>query len=72
VVNLGKSAEVAVAEMRCCSYKEIVAGARPRLCPEGVAAEAAVVADSALFLACWRTTPDKIRTVNTLVVETCL
>jgi hypothetical protein len=69
-VNSDKSAEVAVAEMRCCSYKEIVAGAR--LCPEGVAAEAAVVADSALFLACWTTTPDRSRTVNALVVETCL
>jgi phage gp46-like protein len=72
-MNSDKSAEVAVAEMRCCSYTEIVADAQN--CLEAAAAvevEAAVVADSALFLACSRTKPDKSRTMNTLVVETCL
>jgi hypothetical protein len=71
VANSGKSAEVAVAEMSCCSYTEIVAGAQTCL-GEVVEVEAAVVADSVLFLACSRTALGKSRTTNTLVVETCL
>jgi hypothetical protein len=72
-MNSDKNAEVAVAEMRCCSYTEIVAGAQ--ICLEvvevEVAAEAAVVvADSVLIPACSRTTLGKSRTTNTLVVET--
>jgi hypothetical protein len=72
VMNSDKSSEVAVAEMRCCNYTEIVDDAQNCLEVAAVEVEAAVVADSALFLACSRTVPDKSRTTNTLVVETCL
>jgi hypothetical protein len=71
-MNSDKSWEVAVAVMRFCNYTEIVDDAQNCLEVAAVEVEAAVVADSALFLACSRTTPDKSRTTNTLVVETCL
>jgi hypothetical protein len=72
-VDLDKSKEVA-AEMRCCSCIEIVAGARH--CPVGVGVEEGEgevgvgAEDSVPYVACSKTTPDKIRTTNTLAVET--
>jgi hypothetical protein len=73
VMNSDKNAEVAVAEMRCCSYTEIVAGAQTCLEVEVEAeAEVEAVADSDLIPACSRMKLGKSHTTNTLVVETCL